>query len=164
MDSFCWFLWPCHSQYAMQSITGSLRIKNVFFLFTAAPVAYGISQAMDRIKAAGAGLHHSHSNTASEPHLWPIPQLDSTRSLIHWERPGMKPASSKRQHWVLDPLSCNGNSQNYIFFCTRRNFRSFRKVDSLWAFSWYRFLHLSLSLISSIPCKLKLEESKLGMR
>ena len=31
-------------------------------------------------------------------------------SLTHWARPGSKPASSKRLHWVLNPLSYNRKS------------------------------------------------------
>ena len=46
-----------------------------FLFFRAAPVAYGGSQARALIRAAAAGLHHSHSNTGSEPHLRPTPQL-----------------------------------------------------------------------------------------
>ena len=46
-----------------------------FFLFRAAPTAYEISQTKDRFKATGAGLHHSHSNMGSEPHLQPTSQL-----------------------------------------------------------------------------------------
>ena len=46
-----------------------------FFLFRAAPAACGSSQARGQIWAAAASLHHSHSNTGSEPHLRPIPQL-----------------------------------------------------------------------------------------
>ena len=33
------------------------------------------TQARDRIGAAAAGLHHSHSKAGSEPHLQPTPQL-----------------------------------------------------------------------------------------
>ena len=44
----------------------------------AAFVAYGSSQAKGRIRAAGAGLHHSYSNTRSEQHLPPTPQLAAT--------------------------------------------------------------------------------------
>ena len=40
-----------------------------FWFFTAAPGAYGSSQARGRIGAAPASLHHSHSNTRSKPHL-----------------------------------------------------------------------------------------------
>ena len=41
----------------------------------AAPTAYGGSQARGRIRAAAAGLHHSHSNAESEPRLQPTPQF-----------------------------------------------------------------------------------------
>ena len=53
-----------------------------FSFFGAAPVAYGDSQAMDRIGAAAAGLCHSHSREGS---------------LTHGARPGLKHASS----WIL---------------------------------------------------------------
>ena len=33
-----------------------------FFFFRVIPAAYGNSQARGRIRAAAAGLHHSHSN------------------------------------------------------------------------------------------------------
>ena len=46
-----------------------------FFLFRATPAAYGSSQAKGWIRAAPAGLRHSHSNVGSEPHLRPTPQL-----------------------------------------------------------------------------------------
>ena len=46
-----------------------------FFLFRAAPTAYGGSQARSRIRATAAGLHHSHSNMGSELSLRPTPQL-----------------------------------------------------------------------------------------
>ena len=38
-------------------------------LYTAAPAAYGGSQARSLIGATAASLHHSHSNAGSEPHL-----------------------------------------------------------------------------------------------
>ena len=51
--------------------------QNFFFfcLFRAAPLAYGSSKAKGLIEAVAvaAGLHHSHSNTGSEPCLWPTP-------------------------------------------------------------------------------------------
>ena len=43
--------------------------KTFFFLFRAAGVAYGSSQARGRLGAAAAGLRHSHRNAGSEPHL-----------------------------------------------------------------------------------------------
>ena len=59
-----------------------MKTKNIllfffffFFFFRAAPMACGGSQARGWIKAVAAGLHHSHSNTRSEPCLWTTPQL-----------------------------------------------------------------------------------------
>ena len=46
-----------------------------FLLFRAALTAYGGSQARGQIRAVAAGLHHSHSNSGSKPHLQPTPQL-----------------------------------------------------------------------------------------
>ena len=55
--------------------------KKSFFLclFRATSEAYGGSQARGLTGAVAAGLHHSHSNA---------------RSLTHWARPGIKPATS----------------------------------------------------------------------
>ena len=39
------------------------------FFFRAVPQAHGGSQARGQIEAVAASLHHSHSNTRSEPHL-----------------------------------------------------------------------------------------------
>ena len=41
----------------------------LFVCFRAAPTAYGGSQARGPIGAAAAGLHHSHRNAGSKPHL-----------------------------------------------------------------------------------------------
>ena len=46
-----------------------------FAYFRAAPVAYGHSHARGLIGAVAAGLCHSHSNSGSELHLRPTPQL-----------------------------------------------------------------------------------------
>jgi len=46
-----------------------------FAFFRAAFAAYGGSHARGQIRAAAAGLHHSHSNKGSKPHLKPAPQL-----------------------------------------------------------------------------------------
>ena len=49
-----------------------------FAFFRAAPAAYGGSQARGQIGAVATGLHQSHSNVGSEPHLQPTPQLMAT--------------------------------------------------------------------------------------
>ena len=83
-----------------------------FFLSRATPVVYGSSQARDRIWAAAAGLHHSHSNAGSQAlsATYTVAH-NNAGSLTHWARPGIKPASS----WVCNHLSHNGNSQDSNF-------------------------------------------------
>ena len=54
------------------------KVLVLFLLFWAALVAYGNSQASGRIRAAAAGLHHSHINTGSKPRLQPTPQFTAT--------------------------------------------------------------------------------------
>ena len=48
-----------------------LRSYFIFLLLRATSASYGSSQVRGRIRAAAAGLHHSHSNVESEPHLQP---------------------------------------------------------------------------------------------
>ena len=60
-------------------------------------MVFGSSQARGPIGAAAASLCNSHSNARSELSLWPMLQFGSTRSLTHWVRPGIQPASS----WIL---------------------------------------------------------------
>ena len=50
-----------------------LFIFCLFAISWASPMAYGVSQARGRIGAVADGLHHSHSNTRSEPRLQPTP-------------------------------------------------------------------------------------------
>ena len=52
-----------------------MMLHDFFCLFMATPMAYGSSQARGQIRATVAGLHHSHSNTGSEPCLQPVPHL-----------------------------------------------------------------------------------------
>jgi len=40
-----------------------------FFLFMAAPVAYGISQARGQMRAAAANLYHSYSHSKVGPEI-----------------------------------------------------------------------------------------------
>ena len=50
----------------------------LFAISSAAPVAYGGSQARGPIRAVATSLHQSHSNVGSEPRLQPTPQLTAT--------------------------------------------------------------------------------------
>ena len=56
-------------------VQGVCIIFFFFGLYRAAPVTYGGSQARGLIRAAAAGLHHSHSNAESELSLQPTPEL-----------------------------------------------------------------------------------------
>ena len=47
---------------------------SLFAISWAAPAACGGSQARGRIRAVATGLHQSHSNAGSGPHLQPTPQ------------------------------------------------------------------------------------------
>ena len=69
------------------------------FCFRAIPTAYGASQARGQNGAAATYLHHSHSNTESEPCLRPTYTIahSNARSLACWARPGIEPVSS----WML---------------------------------------------------------------
>jgi len=81
-------------------------------LVRATPAAYGGSQARGQIRAAAAGLHHSHSNAGSEPYLRPPPQLAASPDpLTHWARPGIEPASS----WTLVSFASAVPQQELLF-------------------------------------------------
>ena len=64
----------------------------LFSYFRAAPAADERSQARGPIGVVATSLHHSHSNSGSEPSLWSTPQLTATPGpyLTHWARPGIE--------------------------------------------------------------------------
>ena len=86
-----------------------------FCLFRATPMAYRGFQAKDPIRAVADGLCHSHSNTRSEPHLWPTPQLMATLDPqpTEWgQGSNLQPHAS----WLYSfPLCHEGNSQMFHF-------------------------------------------------
>ena len=85
----------------------------VFYLFRATPAAYEDSQARHLIGAVADGLCHSHSNARSEPRLPPTPQL--TRSLTHWARPGIEPATS----WFLAGFISTVPGRELLSWCLK---------------------------------------------
>ena len=78
----CWSMYQnfipclCLNNRALQVYSTSVHaLSSCFLLFTAAPMAYGGSQAGGRIGAIATSLHHNHSKAGSEPRLQPTPQL-----------------------------------------------------------------------------------------
>ena len=83
-----------------------------FFLFRASPPAYGSSRARGRISCQPTPQPWATSATYTA--TW-----GNTRSLTHWGRPGIKPTSSQRRRWALNPLSHHGNSPILFLLCVR---------------------------------------------
>ena len=64
-------------------------------LFRATPTAHGGSQAGGRIRAAAAGLHHSHSHARGSL-VCTLPHRSWQHQILNpLSRPGMEPASSR---------------------------------------------------------------------
>ena len=66
---------PENSEHFLFVFCGFLFCFCFCFVFIATVVAYGSSWARGQGRAVAAGLHHSHGNSRSEPHLWTTPQL-----------------------------------------------------------------------------------------
>ena len=82
-----------------------------FYLFRAAPAAYGSSWARGRSGAAAVVLRHNHMG--AKLHLRPTPQLTgNARSLSPWARPGIEPIILQTLCLVLNLLSRNRNFQS----------------------------------------------------
>ena len=84
----------------------------LLLLFRAKSMAYGVSQARGQIGATAAGLRHS--NTGSEPHLWPTQQLMATRDSWLNEQGQRSNPHSHGYYSDLDsfPLHHHGNSKS----------------------------------------------------
>ena len=114
--------WTCTTAVTMPDPPGNswpndfiYFIFNFFLFFTATPLAHGSSWAGGQ--TGDAALAHITATTwicaASATY---IKAYGNTGSLTHWAGPGIKPASSQRQCWVLSLLSHHGNSSNVINF------------------------------------------------
>ena len=70
----------------------------IILLFRATPAAYGSSQTRGPIGVTAASLHHSHGHLRIQAtsSIYTTAHIKA-RSLTHWVRPGIKPASS----WIL---------------------------------------------------------------
>ena len=74
---------------------------------------YESSQARGWIRTAAASRCHSHSNTASEPHVCPTPQLVAMLDpLTHRVRPGIKPPFSRI---LVGFVTCGNSSMSTMF-------------------------------------------------
>ena len=85
-----------------------------FSLYTVTPVTYGSPQARGRIGSIATRLHHSHSHWQHQIRATSAIYTTahgSTRSLTHWMRPGIKPASSQTLCQVLNLLSHSRSSK-----------------------------------------------------
>ena len=101
----------------------------------AAPVAYRNSQVTGQIAV----------RCQPTPQLWQhwiwttsvtyTAACSNARSLTHWVRPGLQPASLQRLHWVLNAQSHNGNSKILYFSCKLLLylFRNFRLEENIFA-------------------------------
>ena len=78
-------------------------------------MAYGSSQARGQIRVVAVGLHHSHSNARSEPHLCPIPKLMATLDPQSVEQGQGSNPHPHGYNLGLLPLNHNGNSCMYLF-------------------------------------------------
>ena len=87
-----------------------LLIFYCFGLFSAKPMAYGSSQARGWIRAVAYSLQPQPCQVQATSVTY-ITAHGNTRSLIHWVRPGIKPASS----WILVVLVLS-HSRNSIFY------------------------------------------------
>ena len=119
---FPWYLNLGENQY---------RYLFIFFLFMAAPVAYGTSQARGWIRAAAAGSWHSQNNA---------------RSLTHWVRAGWNPHPHRHHvefliHWATVGTPFPFFKVKYSSFTTMCLFSVCHKVIQL-------YIHTYLSLIS----------------
>ena len=72
-SSLTWFFY-----ISVVLVVLSFYLFSLFAFSRAAPEAFGGSQARGLIGAVATGLLQSHSNTGSEPHLRPTPQLTAT--------------------------------------------------------------------------------------
>ena len=75
---------PPKKKTVIQNIQGTFKNstirgkKNIFFLFRAAPMAYGGSQTRGHIRAVAPGLCHSHISIRSKLRLKPTPHPKAT--------------------------------------------------------------------------------------
>ena len=85
-------------------------------------MACGGSQARCPIRATAAGLHHSHSNAGSEPHLRPTPKLTAAPDPSPTERGQGSDPQPHGSYTDLFLLRHKGISRNFLILLKKHNF------------------------------------------
>ena len=107
----------CHTPCSMSPIHKDHPPLFFFLLFRATPAVYGSSLARGRIRVASCWpTPEPQQHGIWAPSVTYTTVHSSTRSLTHWMRPGIKPASSQTLCRVLNPLSHNRNSPKQHFY------------------------------------------------
>ena len=128
-----------------------------FIFFRATPTIYGSCQAWGQIRAAAAGLHHSHINAGSKPHLLPIRRiLNPVREARDWTCILMG-TSQIHYHWAMTKLLDWPFFFNliFIFICF---FAFSRATPAAYGCSWAR------GLIGAVAAGLRQSHSNVGSR
>ena len=74
------------------------------------------------------GLHRSHSNEGSKPHLWPTPQQGQHQIPDHWARAGTKPPSS----WTLVGF-ISAEPQGELPISCVLSYKQFTAIPNIWS-------------------------------
>ena len=80
------------------------------------PAHYGSSQARGWIRAAAAGLHHSHSKARPEPRLQPMLELVATPDLNTLSEASDRTRILMDTSQMLNPLSHKGQELQLLLF------------------------------------------------
>ena len=96
-----------------------LSFFKFFFFLRAIPMAYGSSQARGQIGATAASLHHSHSNTRSQPHLQST--LHHMATLDPWPTAQGQGLNLRPHGHLLGSLLLSHNGSSYFFIFNDRH-------------------------------------------
>ena len=107
---------PCPKEDQDLRFMVGLSLLLLFFLFRAAPAAYGSFQVRSQIEASAATLHPSHTPPYTPPQMDPRCICDLYCN--SWQHQIFNPLSDARDRtlvlmdssWILNPLSHNRNS------------------------------------------------------
>ena len=130
---------------------GFLRHFILFYLlFRVTPVAYGSSHARGWTGTVAAGLSHSHTMVGSD--LSQVCELHHARSLTHWVRPGIEPASLCILVGFLTHWATTGTLYSCVITSPRIDHRALSGRPLLVARHWVAPARLLLSLLLLSRC------------